>query len=152
MSEEIIVDTSEQESAAANANEAASEAREGAAAAAGAAIAQGQLIDIVTEAAREDAARARDQSEAAASEAEAAAELTTITLEAFASEIKGLLEDHERRMGALEEGQRNAPVMIQNDAGATPVNPEEVAEERDESASGTEEKKSSGRKHGRKRR
>lgn len=152
MSEEIIVDTSEQESAAAHAEQAAGEAEQGAAAAVGAAVAQGQLIDIVTEAAREDAARARDQSEAAAAEAEASAELTTLTIETFAAEIRGLLEDHERRMAAMETSQANQPVMIDNSSSATPVNPEEVAEERDESANQPEERKSSGRRHGRKRR
>lgn len=152
MSEDIVIDSSAADSAASSADSAAREAEVAAAAAGAAAINQGQMIEAVTQAAREDAGREANRSEEAAAQSEAAAEIAVMTLETFASEMRAMMEEHSRRLDAVEQ-QRNepAPVVVDND-----VMPVEAAEQRDaqhENLEGTESSAGgSRRRHGRKRR
>lgn len=136
---------SEQSGAAASS--AAIDATIAAAAAEAAAINQGQLIETVTAAAREDAERARSQAEQAANEAHQQAELATTVAELTLAKVAEMLEEHNSRIGALE----SRPVVEQNNNGVSTINPQAVENgAREQSMSDGEETKSSGRKaHGR---
>lgn len=130
-------------------------AGQSAVAATAAAINQAAIIDIVTASAREDAQRARDQAELAAGDAKNQAELTTIIAETAIAEMKSMLEEHNKRINALESKSSEPQVsVISNEPVATPINPQETeqAERSEDMESGGEEKKSSSRKrHGRRR-
>ena len=153
MSEEAIiaVDNSQADNAAAQADNAAENANAAAAGATAATIETAAVLDIVTSAAREDAARSRDQAEQAAQQSEQAAELTVLTLETFASEMRGFMEDHERRLAAMEN--KPEPQVVQSNE-VNPIDPAAVQEEQhsEESMNQEEAPKRSGRRHGRKRR
>jgi len=152
MSEEVIIDTQVAEGAAQNANEAANNANQAAVAAGAAAVNQGQLIEAVTAAAREDADRARAESEAAAQQSEQSAELAQLTAEVLAAEVRAALVDHDKRLSALETTP-TSPVVVNNDQTASPINPEEVQEEKESGMEGEQKEPArSGRKHGRRRR
>lgn len=135
------------EIAGAAASQQADDANIAAAAATGAAIAQGQIIDIVTQAAREDAQRARNQAESAAAKAGEQAELASTIAEYTLQEVSKMLSEHSDRITALEARptETNNVAMIGPDPGRT------EGEARNESMGG-EEKSSSKRPHGRKRR
>ena len=150
----IAVDSSAAESAASDAQYEARNAETAAAAANAAAINQGQLIEAVTAASREDAAREASRAEAAAAESAAAAEVTQLTIESFATEMRSMFEDHERRMAALEDS-RSQPVVVDDGGGVSEISPTEVQDEQQDLSEGGEvEQKSSSksRRHGRKRR
>lgn len=142
------------ESSATEAQTAAADARTTSAAAAAVANNQGQIIEAVTAASREDAAREADRSAANAKDAEdaaAAAELVgEITIAEVGRQIAALrLELEEVR------STRSAPVAVQNE-GVTPINPDETEgdkqEENQSPEEGSEDSGSGKRKHGRKRR
>lgn len=151
MSEEIIVDSSEADNAAAHADNAAANADAAAAGANAATIQTAEVLNIVTSAAREDAQKSAAESEQAAAESEAAAELTVLTIESFASEMRQFMEDHERRLAAIET--KPEPTVVQSNE-VNPIDPAAVQEEQhsEESMNQEEEPKRSGRRHGRKRR
>ncbi|MGH8397477.1 MAG: hypothetical protein ACRETA_04440 [Gammaproteobacteria bacterium] len=151
MADEITT-TTELEGAAANAEVAAQQANEATAAATGAAINQGQLIEAVTAASREDAQRARDQSEQAAAESQAAAELSALTAETLAAEVRALLEEHSNRLSALEN--RPAVSVAPTEEAVSPIDPAAVQEEQHAEATDTsgEKSTSSRKRHGRRRR
>lgn len=137
------------EESGANAAQQANNADIAAAAATGAAIAQGQLIDIVTQAAREDAQRARNQAESAAAEAGEQAELAASVAEFTLQEVSKMLQQHSDRITALE----SRPTENTNVAMIGPKPDETEGDARSESMGGsTEEKKSSKRSHGKRRR
>lgn len=160
MPEDIEVITSseasamEAERAAEDASHASEAANQSAVAATAAAINQGQIIDIVTQAAREDAQRARDQAEQAASNAESTAELTAVIAETSINEMRSLLDEYRIRIEALEHKSKEPTVsMISNEPSVTPLNPQEVeqSERKEDMDGGEESPRSSRRKHGRRR-
>lgn len=154
MEDSIIVkpDTTELESATENAERSAELANESAIAATAAAINQGQIIEVVTAAAREDAERARQQSEAAADESERAAELSAVIAETAITEIRSMMEEHNRRLSALEYS-RSEPIQVVGEENVSPINPQDTEqEERSEDMEEGEQNKPSRKRHGRKRR
>lgn len=158
---EIEVDaTQASQEATSNATSAANQAEQAATAANAAAVNQGQLIEAVTAASREDAAKARSEAEQAADEAKSQAEAARDINEETKSIFGMLIGPIIQRIEALET-KPSEPVMVQGDINAaTPIDPSatEGAQQSENQSGGGEESGDSGeaapsspskRRHGR---
>lgn len=151
----LIQAESEAVNAAETANQSANQADQAAVAAVAAASAQSQLIESTMAASREDAQRARDQAEAEATRAESAASTAQAIRDEIIQSVTPLIQGLTERLDRME-AEKAQPVMIQQTEGATPINPEETEQAKQEenmsAGEGSPTSSAGRRRHGRKRR